>query len=292
MGAVWEGEGKGEEHTSDQKGHTFILNLLLIQAFPRLRILGLEQVLEHILFFHPIPHPDPLLHHRIPKRDEFAPRADIGQERDVMQPTSDDPRHLPADVHELADAADEGEGGGIRGAGERLEGFAVADVADNVVAEVVCPMRHVAGRRPSLFRGLGNGGIGRSAHQAVAEDVDVGSDVWLESLQRAIGESLAAHSSFSSSGAIIDGTEDVGGDVAVFVIVRFSGVGFASIDLMVRGIAVEAKIVGSNSDDGSIAFVEPVKVQVSLTSPGVVERIGIGNSRKERAWVFGEWVEV
>lgn len=72
---------------------------------------------------------------------------------------------------------------------------------------------------------------------------------------------------------MIEGAEDIGSaaGIGVLIPIRFSSVGLGAVYFVVCGGTVEAKIVGSYSDDGSVALVKPIQVQVSFARPCMVE---------------------
>jgi len=73
--------------------------------------------------------------------------------------------------------------------------------------------------------------------------------------------------------------------------IGFLDVGLETINSMQGRICIDRDGVWTIADDISIFSMQPVKVQVPSTFPGMVHRIPIGNTSKERAGVLGQRVE-
>lgn len=278
--------------TCDQKSHAFILDLLLCQLLPCFRILGFGQVLEHIRPFHSLSLSNPLLHHRVRRRHESPSCQRVWHKGNEVELAFDGPDHLPADVHVFADTADRFQRRFIHVAGQRLKGCAIADIADDVMAEVSGPVGHVSrGGPPNNHRGHGDRVIGCFVHEPAAENLDFGGNVLSRTLQRAIGESL---------GRMFVSCEQRHGDQGYRSCwwtrcctcnsrPSWYGLWFPKSDG--RRYRCEVEIVGAYSNDRSIQLVELAEAQILPAGLSVVDGVCTGDACVERSGIIGNWVE-
>lgn len=172
----------------------------------------------------------------------------------------------------------------VRLALQHMKGLSKAQVAEDVRGKVVAPVAHLTGLGPSL------GLFGRTIQSSnlLAKRTDIVEDVPLHLLHGALREGLGHDTTLASVHLLVAGVVGVGGRVDKGIVeLGLANIGAEAKDLLQGLVGVKAERVGTEADDGSVLFVHTPELEVTVTLPGVVELVAIGNLGEEGARILG-----
>lgn len=128
---------------------------------------------------------------------------------------------------------------------EHVEGLSKAQVAKNIHGQVVAPVAHVTGLRPTL-------GLGAAVFHAnlLAKGADVAQDVALHLLHGALGEGVGQDTALPGVELLVPGVVGVGRGVHKCIIeLGLADVGAEAVDVLEGLVGVEDERVGAEADD-------------------------------------------
>lgn len=161
-----------------------------------------------------------------------------------------------------------------------------AQITQDIHGEVATPITHILRHRPPLLI------LTRPGAHLLAEGTHILQDIPLDALHGAVAERLAHDAALARVQRLVARVVRVGDRVGEGVVeLGLADVGLEAVDVLERGLRVEADAVGAEAHGGAVALVQAPELEVPVALPRVVELVGVGELGEKGARVLGQRVE-
>ena len=174
--------------------------------------------------------------------------------------------------------------------GQSVEAGTVANVAEDVIGHIICPSGHILWLRPCILLHTVQICSSSEIAHGTAERLNDLQDVRLQPSHRTVGECLREHSPLPSMKALVNGTVSAPcsfGSREDRVETGFPDIGFETVNALQGSVCVYGDGIRAIADYIAVLLVEMVEIEVSMSGPGVVDRVEVCHAAKERTWVLG-----